>query len=110
MTEAYVLRYSKEALDDLRKIYSYIANELLVPDIAAEQVKRIRKAICSLDLLPARHPLVEWEPWASMEMRQLVIDNFIAYYLINDKQAMVTVVRIFYGGRNVESIVNSTQY
>ena len=35
--------YSAGALDDLREIYSYISNELLVPETAAAQLKRIRK-------------------------------------------------------------------
>ena len=55
------------ALDDLREIYVYIANELLVPETAAAQVGRIRKEVRSLDFMPARYTLVEWEPWHSMK-------------------------------------------
>lgn len=43
MIENYKVGYSAESLDDLRKIYTYIANELLVPEIATNQVNRIRK-------------------------------------------------------------------
>lgn len=43
MTESYIVRYSEDALNDLREIYTYIANELLVPETAASQVGRIRK-------------------------------------------------------------------
>ena len=35
MTDSYNVGYSVDALGDLRKIYSYIANELLVPETAA---------------------------------------------------------------------------
>lgn len=41
MTENYMVSYSQDALDDLKEIYSYIANELLVPKTADAQVKRI---------------------------------------------------------------------
>ena len=82
---------------DLRKIYSYIANELLVPETAAAQLGRIRKEVRSLDFMPARYTLVEWEPWNSMKMHQLPVDNFIVYYLVDDKERTVTVARIFYG-------------
>ena len=34
MTDSYKVGYSVDALDDLREIYSYIANELLVPETA----------------------------------------------------------------------------
>ena len=41
MTDRYAVNYSEEALDDLRAIYAYIANALLVPATAAAQVERI---------------------------------------------------------------------
>ncbi len=42
MTDSYKVGYSVDALDDLREIYSYIANELLVPETASAQLSRIR--------------------------------------------------------------------
>ena len=71
----YQLIYSPESLDDLRDIYSYITFEKLAPENAEGQVNRIRKAIRSLDLFPEGHTTVDWEPWASMEMRFLPVDN-----------------------------------
>ena len=38
MTDSYKVGYSVDALDDLREIYSYIANELLVPETASAPV------------------------------------------------------------------------
>ena len=55
MREAYSVIYSPEAINDLRKIYSYIAFELLVPSTAEGQVNRIRKTIRSLAL--CRHEI-----------------------------------------------------
>lgn len=49
MTDNYKVGYSVDALDDLREIYAYIANELLVPETAAAQLGRIRKEVRSLD-------------------------------------------------------------
>ena len=80
MTDSYKVGYSVDALDDLREIYSYIANELLVPETASAQLSRIRKEVRSLDFMPARYALVDWEPWHSMKMHQLPVDNFIVYY------------------------------
>ena len=78
MMNNYKVSYSGEALSDLREIYSYIAYEL-----------------------------VGWEPWQSMNMHQLPIDNYIAYYLVDDKTKMVIITRIFYGGRDIKGIINS---
>ena len=95
MTDSYNVGYSADALGDLREIYLYIANELLVPETAAAQLERIRKEVRSLDFMPARY--------------QLPVDNFIVYYLVDDKERAVTVARIFYGGRDIEGIINSNK-
>ena len=107
MKNNYKVNYSGETLSDLREIYSYIAYELLVPETATAQIKRIREKIRSLDFMPACHELVEWEPWQSMNMHQLPIDNYIAYYLVDDNTKMVIITRIFYGGRDIKGIINS---
>lgn len=60
MTEAYSVEYSADAFGDLREIYTYIAEVLKVPGIAKAQINRIRKEICALNFMPARHALVEW--------------------------------------------------
>lgn len=57
--------------------------------------------------MPARYALVGWEPWHSMKMHQLLVDNYIVYYLVDGEKRTVTVVRVFYDGRDVEGIINS---
>ena len=109
MTDNYKVVYSADALDDLREIYVYIADELLVPETATAQVGRIRKEVRSLDFMPTRYALVEWEPWHSMKMHKLPVDNFIVYYMIDDEQMVVTVVRVLYDGRDIEGIINSSK-
>ena len=58
MIDSYKVGYSVDALGDLREIYSYIANELLVPETASTQLSRIRKEVRSLDFMPARYTLL----------------------------------------------------
>ena len=103
----YQIIYSPESLDDLRAIYSYIAFEKLAPQNAEGQVNRIRKSIRSLDLFPEGHTTVEWEPWASMKMRFLPVDHFTVYYLVDNDEGKVRIVRIFYSGRDVEHIIQT---
>ena len=107
MSDSYSVVYSPEAMDDLREIYSYIAFTLLVPEAAEKQVNRIRKEIRSLDFMPSRYSLVDWELWKSMGMHKVPVDNFVVYYTVNDDSRTVTVIRIFYGGRDVANIVNT---
>ncbi len=107
MNEQYKVIYSPQAADDLKDVYSYIAFELLVPNTAKNQVNRIRKEIRSLDFMPTRFPIVEWGPWQSMNMHKVPVDNFVVFYLIDSDNLCVTIIRIVYSGRDIESIAQS---
>ena len=94
MNDTYQIEYSVEALEDLRGIFAYIAYELLVPENARGQVERIQKTIRSLDFMPERYALVDWEPWKSRNMHKISVDNFIVFYIVNEDTEKVTIVRI----------------
>ena len=104
MSRRFRVSYSPEAYEDLTSIYSYIAVHLKARETAKRQTDRIRKEIRSLDEMPERYAPVDWEPWHSMEMRKLPIDNYVACYLVDQRALGVEIVRIFYGGRDIESI------
>ena len=95
----YTVNYSDKARLDLRSIYEYIAYELLVPDTASKQIGRIIKSIRSLEKMPERFKLYEYEPWNSQGVRYFPIDNYLVFYLI--QKSVVTIVRIIYGGRDI---------
>ena len=108
MINTYSIIYSPEARDDLKDIYSYIAFDLLVPGIAEGQVNRIRKTIRSLDFMPSRFSIVDCEPWKSMGMHKILVDNFVVFYTVDDNQMEVSILRILYAGRDIESIASQT--
>ncbi len=107
MNDTYSIMYSPEAMDDLRETYSYIAFVLRTTSTAESQINRIRKEIQSLDFMPSRYMLVDWEPWQSMGMHKVPIDNFVIYYMVDDGKHIVNIVRIFYAGRDVKAIINA---
>ncbi|WP_276665117.1 hypothetical protein [Sharpea azabuensis] len=43
MTYSYNVEYSEEAYEDLREIYDYVANELLVPKTAENLLKILER-------------------------------------------------------------------
>ncbi len=100
--------YTEQAERDLRGIYEYIAFTLLMPETVKNQTRRIMKAIVSLDNMPLRHRLYEKEPWHSKGLRVLPVDNFIVFYLPIESKETVTVIRIMYGGRNIDKELSST--
>lgn len=106
---SYKVQYSAEARQDLRGIFNYIALELLVPDTAKNQTRRIMDAVKSLDEVPMRHSLYRDEPWYSLGLRFLPVDNYIILYLPNEEKQIVSVVRIMYGGRDISKQLEETE-
>ena len=100
--------YSEQARLDLRRIYENISNELCVPDTAANQARRIMQRIRSLDDMPLRHHLYEEEPWHSMGIRFFPVDNYLVFYLPNETEEIVNIVRIMYGGRDIRKQLSNT--
>ncbi len=103
------IQYSNQARQDLQAIYAYIAFELIVPETAAKQVNRIIKAIRTLDNMPERFKVYEKEPWQSQNLRYFPIDKYLIFYLTNKETDTVNIVRIIYGGRDLNSQLNETE-
>lgn len=101
MSGSYQVIYSPQALDDLRDIYVYIARELQEPGIATAQIDRIRKEVRSLDFMPLRYSLVDWEPWRSKGIHKASANNFMIFYTADTSSMLVMIIRIVYGGRDI---------
>ncbi|QWT53291.1 type II toxin-antitoxin system RelE/ParE family toxin [Eubacterium sp. MSJ-33] len=95
------IQFTSGARQDLRDIFEYIAFELLVPDTAKAQTKRIIDEIRTLDVFPMRYPLYEDEPWHSIGLRFFPIDNYLIFYRTDEEKEIVSIVRIMYGGRDI---------
>ena len=98
----YKIILTEQAEADLRNIYEYIAFTLLEPGIAAGQLERIEKSILSLTEMPERFRIFAKEPWYSRGLRQMPIDNFIVFYIPKTEDNTVNVIRIMYGGRDID--------
>ena len=107
MKKSYKVIYSPAATEDLISIYSYICFKLQAADTAREQINRIRDAVRKLDELPERFEAVDWEPWASINMRKVPVDNYVVFYSVDNKKRQVIIVRILYGGRDISSMIKS---
>jgi len=76
-------------------------------EYAEGQLKRIEDAIYKLDRFPERFRLYKKEPWRSLGVRVLFVDNYIALYVIVDAKEQVTIIRVMFLGRDVETILAS---
>lgn len=107
MSQLFHIHYSSKAFNDLRNIYAYIAFQLQAPETAKRQIERIQEKICSLDFMPEKYALVEWEPWKSQNTHRVPIDNFVIFYIVYPNIKELTILRILYGKQNIEQILKS---
>lgn len=95
----YVVRITDRALADMEEIYNYIAIQLQAPENAMGQYNRIAEAIEGLNVFSERVKLLEYEPERIMGLRQLVIDNYSVFYVIEDIDVIVT--RVLYTAMDI---------
>ena len=95
-----VMLYPK-AYRDIDDIYAYIALEKLAPENAKGQTDRIWEAIDSLETYPQSHQDRLVGRYAGKGYKQLLIDNYVAVFRIDEKKKKVYVVTVQYQGRDL---------
>ena len=100
------IEISNQAEIDLRGIYEYIAFELNSPRNADGQLARIEESIMNLDHMPDRYRKYENEPWNSRGLRLMPVDNYCVFYIPNKEEAIVTIIRVMYGGRDANKLLS----
>ena len=100
----YKINYSNEAINDLIQIHDYIANVANEPKNANDLINDIRNAIKLLDTFPLRFHVVSFSPWKALNMRYFTIKNKIIFYLVNESNLTVTIVRIYSLKRDINKI------
>ena len=100
---SYSVKISEQANADLREIFEYIAFELQSLQNATGQLSRLEKNILSLDHMPERFRRYREEPWFSRGLRIMPVDNYCVFYIPDVDKKIVNIIRIMYGGRDIDT-------
>jgi toxin ParE1/3/4 len=95
----YKIVIEETAENDLIGILNYISGTLHEPNIAIRIYGSIKKEILSLNKMPNRYAVVNEEPYRSMGVRRIPVENYTAFYIVDEKQNMVHIFRILYNRR-----------
>jgi toxin ParE1/3/4 len=98
----YTVIISEEAETDIRAIFEYIAFTLLSIQNATKQIARLEEGIESLSQLPNRFRKFDKEPWLSRGLRVLSVDNYCIFYIPDNDEGVVKILRVLYRGCNQE--------
>lgn len=94
----YNIEYSKESKQDLIGIKQYIKYNLQEPETAQKLISNIRKEINNLKNNPEIHAVIDDDILKKLEIRKLIVDNYIVFYRILANN--IQIVRVMYGRRN----------
>ena len=95
---------ASRALQDMEAIYQYIAVNLSSPGTAIKQYDRIAHGIESLNTFPERYPLMRSKEENKKRIRQIIIDNYSAFYIVHGDE--VTVIRVLYSASDISAKLN----
>ena len=106
---SYQVVLTNQAKADLISIYRYIANNLQSPQTAEGQLSRLEKAIASLDTMPERYRVYDHEKWKDRNLRIMSVNNYLVFFIPSQEEKTVAVMRIMYGGRDVDRQLDELQ-
>lgn len=101
----YFIKMTPKAEEDLDNIYSYITKELFAEESAKNLIDRIEKSIMRLEEFPFSCNYVADEFLRSKNYRKLIIDNYIAFYIVDEGKKYVIIMRVLYGRQKYEDLL-----
>jgi plasmid stabilization system protein ParE len=93
------------AESDLLSILGYISDTLKKPEIAKHIYMSIREKISTLAEMPLRNKVVSEEPYLSMGVRLLYVENYTVFYDVDEDIHKVHVLRVLYNRRQWQNLL-----
>ena len=97
----YKIKISPRAYKDLNDIFAYIAMEKLFPENAKKQTDRILEKLKTLEIFPQSHQERNEGRYAKRGYRQLLVDNYMVIFRIDEDNLTVYIITIQYQGRDI---------
>lgn len=58
--------------------------------------------------MPERYHLYDKEPWKEQNLRIMLVDNYLVFYIPKNEGKTVTVIRVMYGRRDIDAQLKQT--
>lgn len=97
MESRYKLKVTFLAQEDLNEIFFYISENLHAPVAANKLMDEIICSIQELCMFPYKSPKSIDPILKQRGYRKLVIENYIALYLVEEESRQIIIARVFYG-------------
>ena len=104
---SYSIHITSRAERDLNEAADYIEFTLHNPQAADELLDRTEEEINRLATMPEKYRIVDDPVLAAWGIRLLVINHYLAFYVVDHEAEVVHIVRFLYGKRNWVSILRN---
>lgn len=105
MDYKYQYKFTEKATTDLDEIISYIAVQLNSKGAASKFLDNVVETIEQICSFPELGKIVENEFLTRNDVRQIIIGNYILYYIPNSSERVIYILSILYGKRNLNDIL-----
>ncbi len=104
-SKKYSLKFTPKAMEDLEGIFMYISNYLFSSEAAEKLIDKIEESIMRLKSFPYSCSFVLDEPLKKRGYRKLIVDHYMVFYLVNEQERQVVIMRILFGASNYKTIL-----
>lgn len=101
----YNLEFLPIARQDMSEIAKYINRVLCNPIAAMNTIRRMVAAAEDLQAQPYACPVYYPPRELPFEYRKLIVGNYIMFYRVDERQRLITVVRVIYAKRDYGSLL-----
>lgn len=98
-------KFTPKAGEDLDEIYFYISTKLTAEIAAENLMDKMEGAILRLKEFPFSGSYVLDELLKRRGYRKLIVENYIVFYLLNEEEKQVVIMRILYGASNYQTFL-----
>ncbi|MFA5479493.1 MAG: type II toxin-antitoxin system RelE/ParE family toxin [Candidatus Muiribacteriota bacterium] len=96
--------FSSKAEADLTDIIEYISGELKQPLTANKLLNLFKKQISTLSFMPERNKKLKFT-LHSFNIRYLPVKNYLVFYIIDDLNKNIVIIRVLHKKRNWEYLL-----
>ena len=101
----YSIDISTLAERDIWDALSYIQEVLFQPESAKRTYSSIKEQILFLSTMPNRYAVIAEEPYTSMGVRKVCAENYLIFYIVNEKTKTVSIIRVLYNRREWHNLI-----
>ncbi len=99
------LRFTPKAKSDLDSIFKYISEDCDTEDTAMVLMNKIETNIMRLKEFPFSCTYVSDHFLKLKGYRKLVVENYIVFFLVDEREKQVIIARVLYGRQNYQDFI-----